>query len=306
MAITPDSKSNAKPFKVQNMVKDINDEPETIEALVQDIQVAPDGTELFETNEDKFNGLYNNVEDDIDDGKEGIEEPKIELIKLEKDGGFACKVKDCKYRSPRRCIVKRHLEKMHKKENISLDNSTFIDDPKPEETEVFKGEENLDDDFDENQYFDNNEAEGKEEPKIELIKRKKDGFFACKVKDCNYRSPRRCIVKRHLEKMHKKENIIMNNSTFIDDPKPEETEFLKGTENFNDDFDGNHYFDNNEAEGTNLSSDELMKTLELDSMILKKVAINGFVSHFVCKDCGYQSARKWGVKRHLVSKHKIG
>ena len=103
--------------------------------------------------------------------------------------------------------------------------------------------------------------------------------------------------------MHKKENISLDNSTFIDDPKPEETEFLKGTENFNDDY---HYFDNNEAEGTNLSSDELMKTLELDSMILKKVAINGFVSHFVCKDCGYQSARKWGVKRHLVSKHKIG
>ena len=42
-------------------------------------------------------------------------------------------------------------------------------------------------------------AEGIEEPKIELIKKKKDGFFACKVKDCNYRSPRRCIVKRHLE-----------------------------------------------------------------------------------------------------------
>ena len=60
MAITPVSKSNAKPFKVQNMVKDINDEPETIEALVQDIQVAPDGTELFDTN-----GLYDNVEDDI-------------------------------------------------------------------------------------------------------------------------------------------------------------------------------------------------------------------------------------------------
>ena len=87
---------------------------------------------------------------------------------------------------------------------------------------------------------------------------------------------------------------------------PKRPNFLKGTENFNDDFDGNHYFDNNEAEVTNLSSDELMKTLELDSMILKNVAINGFVSHFVCKDCGYQSARKWGVKRHLVSKHKIG
>ena len=137
-------------------------------------------------------------------------------------------------------------------------------------------------------------AEGIEEPKIELIKKKNDGFFACKVKDCNYRSPQRCIVKSHLEKMH---NIIRNNSTFIDDPKPEGTKFFKGEEN---------YFDNNEAEETNLSSDKLMNTLELDSMILKEVAINGFVSHFVCKDCGYQSARKWGVKRHLVSKHKIG
>ena len=106
--------------------------------------------------------------------------------------------------------------------------------------------------------------------------------------------------------MHKKENIILNNSTFIDDPKPEETKFLKGTENFDDDIDENYSFDNNEAEGTNLSSGELMKTLELDSRILKKVGINGFVSHFVCKDCGYQSARKWGVKQHLVSKHKIG
>ena len=69
----------------------------------------------------------------------------------------------------------------------------------------------------------------------------------------------------------------MNNSTFIDDPKPEETEFLKGTENFNDDFDGNHYFDNNEAEGTNLSSDKLMKTLELDSMILKQIFRSAFL-----------------------------
>ena len=76
--------------------------------------------------------------------------------------------------------------------------------------------------------------------------------------------------------------------------------------NLDDDFDEYYHFDNNEAEGTNLSSDKLMKTLELDSKILKEVAINGFVSHFVCKDCGYQSARKWGVKRHLVSKHKIG
>ena len=82
-------------------------------------------------------------------------------------------------------------------------------------------------------------------------------------------------------------NIILNNSTFIDDPKPEETEFLKGKEHFDDDFDEDQYFDNNEAEGTNLSSDQLMKTLELDFMILKKVAINGFVSHFVCKDCGF-------------------
>ena len=187
---------------------------------------------------------------------------------------------------------------MHKKENISLDNSTFIDDPKPEETEFFKGEEKLD----ENQCFDNNEDEGIEEPKIELIKKKKDGFFACKVKDCNYQSPRRCIVKRHLEKMH---NIILTNSTFIDDPKPEEIKFLKRTENLDEDIDENYSFDNNEAEGTNLSSDTLMKTLEVDSMILKKVGINGFVSYFVCKDCGYQSARKWGVKRHLVSKHKI-
>ena len=65
MAMTPVSKSNAKPFKVQNMVKDINDEPETIEALVQDIQVAPDGAELFGTNEDKFNVLYDNLEDNI-------------------------------------------------------------------------------------------------------------------------------------------------------------------------------------------------------------------------------------------------
>ena len=98
----------------------------------------------------------------------------------------------------------------------------------------------------------------------------------------------------------------MNNSTFIDDPKPEETKFLKGTENLDDNFDETYYFDNNETEGTNLSSDKLKKkTLEVDSMILKKVGINGFVSHFVCKDCGYQSARKWGVKRHLVLKHKI-
>ena len=52
MAITPVSKSNAKPFKVQNMIKDINDEPET---LVQDIQVAPDGTELFETSQRVLN-----------------------------------------------------------------------------------------------------------------------------------------------------------------------------------------------------------------------------------------------------------
>ena len=95
-----------------------------------------------------------------------------------------------------------------------LNNSTFINHPKPEETKFFKGEGNLDDDFDENPYFDNNEAEvaeGIEEPKIELIKKKKDGFFACKLKDCNYRSPRRCIVKRHFKKMH---NIIQNNSTF--------------------------------------------------------------------------------------------
>ena len=55
MAITPVSKSNAKPFKVQNMVTDINDEPETIEALVQDIQAAPDGTELFETSQRVLN-----------------------------------------------------------------------------------------------------------------------------------------------------------------------------------------------------------------------------------------------------------
>ena len=75
--------------------------------------------------------------------------------------------------------------------------------------------------------------------KIELIKQKKDGFFAYKVKDCNYRSPQKCIVKRHLEKMHQKENIIMNNSTFIDDPKPKKTKFLEREENF----DENYYFD---------------------------------------------------------------
>ena len=50
MVITPVSKSNAKPFKVQNVVKNINDDPKTTEILIQDIQVAPDGTELFETN----------------------------------------------------------------------------------------------------------------------------------------------------------------------------------------------------------------------------------------------------------------
>ena len=36
MAITPVSKSNAKAIKVQNMVKDINDESEITEALVLD------------------------------------------------------------------------------------------------------------------------------------------------------------------------------------------------------------------------------------------------------------------------------
>ena len=83
------------------MVKYINDETEIIEALVQDIQVAPDGAELFGTNEDKFNGLYDNLEEDIDDdGKKGIKEPKIELIKQEKDGCFACNLKDFNYRSP--------------------------------------------------------------------------------------------------------------------------------------------------------------------------------------------------------------
>ena len=97
-------------------------------------------------------------------------------------------------------------------------------------------------------------------------------------------------------------NIIRNNSTFIDDPKPGETKFLKGTENLDDDFDENHHFDNNEAEGTNLSSDKLMKTLELDSKILKEVAINGFVSHFVCKEYGYQSARKWGSEETFSCK----
>ena len=61
MAITPVPKSIAKPFKVQNMVKD---DPQTYEVLVQDILAAPDGTEqsrLTEMTSIAFMTMFNMI-----------------------------------------------------------------------------------------------------------------------------------------------------------------------------------------------------------------------------------------------------
>ena len=73
-------------------------------------------------------------------------------------------------------------------------------------------------------------------------------------------------------------------------------------EELENNFDANEQSDkieSMEVDGIGRSQVELIQSSELSTMISKGS------THYSCKDCGYQSSRKWAVKRHLLLKHAL-
>lgn len=80
-----------------------------------------------------------------------------------------------------------------------------------------------------------------------------------------------------------------------------------GGDEYDESYDGYYEDDGAEmgdgAEGTDGTKGEhQIETVELASMV-EKMSEKFGGSVFSCKACGYQSPRKWAVKRHLLMKH---